>query len=1853
MGRSYIPHRRLLFLDQFLINNFMENEHNPPVRENMPPAEPSSPLQPDKKNKRIWPGVGAASLLILLVASATAFFYFSTRTTGPSGGQTPESQDLFSGFSKLIISVANASDNFTLKPLNIDSLGVKADTVYVIKSKEPLDVNLIKDNLRIQPDFPYDFKKISDTEWQIAPRRALPANTLVRIALATAFVDENNQTQERDYSWVYQVKDSFKVLHSIPRDAGTNVPVNSGVEITFSHDNYYDYEKYFSINPSVKGEFERHGRTLVFIPETNLNFRTLYQVTIKRGLPLAESAETLASDYIFTFETQLASDSRSNDWYGVYNRLIESDSQYPPIIQVSSYAAPDKLEVETFRFNDWQEYLKSIRERDNLPWWSYSKDDFLLDTAKLKKASAFTVPVKVSNQIKYIEFPEKMPPGFYLAELKNNGSKVQVWLQVSDLSAYYNVTKTQTIFWLNNSLTKSPVSGVRLELLDNPLSVLTDAQGVAVFNTPAEILNSSTDEKAAKRQYFKLTKDNNILILPASQISHNWWWNRPIAADDYWLYLYTDRPRYQATDTIKYWGLVKNRGSESLNGKATLTLFKEGYVDYYYQPIAIMTQELNIGDLNSFKGEMAIKNLRPDYYTLELKIGETVVRRSYITIMPYTKPAFQLSLVPDRHAAFAGDTVNLKVKASFFEGTPVPALSLKFETPEKTVKIFTTDENGEADLTYTENYIDCPDDYGCWPKSSRLSIAPENSELAEISAETYINFYGPKAYLESKTIYPAKGQGQLEMTAKLIDLAKLEADQSGSRSLGDLPAAGIRIEGDLIKISYTKKETGTAYDFINKTSYKTYSYDRREEKVRSFSGTTDQDGKYIFNQPLEPEISYQLKYRFIDSQARFDKRISYLYYYDGVSLNRYDGFNYQYYHLNLADPVTQQNKTYSINDQVKAIFKKNDEPVQNGNNRFLYLQLQNGLQEYQVAGKNEYSFAFESRDVPNVNLVGVYFDGRSYHSTGASYWGESANFKAADRELKVNIQTDKKSYLPGENVKLNIAVTDRNNKPLPAEININLVDEAYYAVAEDTAAPLESIYTGVGMGTLIAFSTHASLVDNSSGAEKGGCFLAGTNILLVDGTNKPIEKMVVGDQVLTFNDPVSRQLTSGRVEEVVEHLVGEYLIINKKIKITPEHQVFANNHFVDAGRLKVGDWLWSPAKEKVLVREIETKHELVKVYNLGIDPEHTYIADGIWVHNAEKGGGAREYFTDAAVFQSVRADSGGRATVEFKLPDNITSWRVTAQGLTKDLWAGVSVAKIPVSLPVFAEVTIGDEYLTADKPSARLRAYGTALAAVDKVDFSLSAPTLGLDKSPVLSASAFKPVYYNLPALSLGEHKIVYELKSAKGNDSIKLPLKAISSRLAGQTSTSSRLTIETKVKAINNFPIAVVLSDLGRNELYDPLLSLSWSWGDRLDQKYVRKLSRETLKKYYQEDIIEPAFNPFDYQLSTGGLALLPYSGEDLEFSARVSALGAEPFDKISLAQYFFNKLEDDKANREEISYALFGLAELGEPVLTRINSWLKRTDLNPKERLYLAQALVDLGAKELSQTIFYEVLKQYGEEKLPQIIIRVSNNYDEVFQATAVAAVLAASLDIKEAQGLFKYLDENQVLYGENKNSENLFNLEKLNYIKQVLPNLKPSPAKVTYELSGETKEANVTGSNLYFFQLAPEQAASLNFKSITGEVGISVRYIEQLDLNKVKRDSDINITREYYVNGVSTLRFKENDLVEVRLYPVFKKSALSGDYQITDILPSGLAPVTKIYYRGSRYDCNYWYPYNTDGQMVKYFINRDWRNSYCAGNYIKYYARVKNRGAYLAEPAIIQSFINPDFINYSNSQSLTITE
>jgi len=1790
-------------------------------------------------------------IFLLLIITISGYFYFNFKNKKISNNLKNVS-DLFSGFSKLIINSANAKDNFTLKPEKVDSLGINPDSTYLLSSKEEVNSNLIKNNIKIEPEIEYNVTEISKKEWKISLKENLLPNTLVKISLASSYSNEQGEQKERDYSWVFQVKDSFKIINSIPRNSVTGVPINTGIEFTLSHENFINYENYFSISPKVPGKFEKHGRTLVFVPTETLKEGSLYTAILKKGLPLSDSEETLSEDYVINFETE--GDNKSNKEFYLYNQLLEITPQIIPIFQI--YSNNNKnIEASIYQFNNWDNFYSAIAERDKLPWWSYSKENFLYDITKLNFINKYSLEPKKEEYKFYLEFPNPLPIGFYLIEFTDGNRKQQAWLQVSNLSVYSSITETDTIFWVNNAKTKKNVEGAQVELLNNNSKYSTKKDGIITFPTPEILKSSANDEENYKRNYFKVSKDNEVIILAASPISRMYNWIDYNNNENYWKYIYTDRPRYQTTDVIKFWGFLKSREGNNIKEKITVSLNKEGYVDYYYQPVKITEQEITLNN-DTFNGEIKIENVRPDYYTLEFKIGDTIVGTKYINIMPYVKPAYQLSLTPEKKYAFADETVKLKGKASFFEGTPVPDLKLIYKTPEGE-KAVTTDENGEVNLTYVKKYFECKDSYSCWPEYEYITLRPEDSELAEITAETNINYYGPKVYLETKEEYPKSGQGVIHISTKFIDLDLLSLNKGyyWRNSLGDKPSPNTKVIIEATKIKYISNESGTQYDFINKKTYKTYTYSENRTKLDSKEIYTNNNGKFDYVLDIEPETSYEVKLKVFDNDGKYDNYTRYLYYYNGKYFKKYTDWRYNYYHLEV-DGGSSNNNNYDIGDNVSTKFLNNDEPMPSGEGKYLFMQLQRGLREYKITDNYNYNFTFEKNDIPNINLAGVYFNGISYISAQTSYWGRSISYDYNKRNLNIEINTNKKLYKPGEKVNLSIKVKDLNNAPVKANLNLNLVDEAYYSVANDFASPLETLFANVGSGVLMEKSTHEDAVpsaNESMGAEKGGCFTAGTMILMSDGSQKGIEKIKVGDKVKTFSDPINKVLAEGKVVEVWRHTVGEYMIINDLIKVTPVHQIYSNNHFIDAGKLKIGDWLLNSKGEKEIIKKIEKKFNITNVFNIHIEPQNTFFADGIYVHNQEKGGGAREFFTDAALFQSITTDNSGYANVNFTLPDNITSWRVTAQAISDELYAGINITKIPVSLPVFAEVTIGNEYLIDDKPIAKMRAYGINLKNNDDVNFNVITPELS-NENKILNGKAFQPIFYNLPELKFGKYNITYNLDTKKGKDAVKLPINIISSRLEIQKAKNEKLSLDTKITAENNLPMTIVLSDQGQNILYNPLLDLSWEYGSRVDQILVRILSGELIKKYYDENNnINEKFNFYNYQTTSGGITLLPYSSEELQLSAKIASLGAPKFDKESLAQFFFNILENNNSNREEISYALSGLASLKKPVLLRLEQWLKRDDLSALEKLYLAQALYDLGDKEKSNILYLDIMSKYGEKKDPYIIVKVSKVYDEVFQATALASVLAASLNSEDSPKLFNYLIDNQDLYSQSKNSENLFNIEKYNYINQTLPKLKPSPSHITYNFKDEDYNINLTGGKTHNFILYPNEVNNLKFTKVEGDVGISTRYIVPIDLKNVKKDDSIAIKREYYVKGDKTNSFNENDTIEVRIYPIFYKNAIKGDYQITDILPSGLMPITKYYYSGyMSSSCLHWYPFNTDNQKIKYSINLDyWLNKYCAGNYFYYTARVKNKGEFKGEPAVIQSFINPEIINYSEEETITI--
>ena len=163
-------------------------------------------------------------------------------------------------------------------------------------------------------------------------------------------------------------------------------------------------------------------------------------------------------------------------------------------------------------------------------------------------------------------------------------------------------------------------------------------------------------------------------------------------------------------------------------------------------------------------------------------------------------------------------------------------------------------------------------------------------------------------------------------------------------------------------------------------------------------------------------------------------------------------------------------------------------------------------------------------------------------------------------------------------------------------------------------------------------------VDDDDDGTDLGCLVYGTLIEMADGTQKPIEDVVVGDRVVSFNieglgaqEDWTEWYTHYRVfgEKTVSTVTanrlrsnGNHYSINNTLKITNEHPVLIKRDNTISFRyieeVVVGDKLFNFNMELI---NIETREKIpgeVQTGDLDVEEVDNYFASNFLVHNAKE-----------------------------------------------------------------------------------------------------------------------------------------------------------------------------------------------------------------------------------------------------------------------------------------------------------------------------------------------------------------------------------------------------------------------------------------------------------------------------------------------------------------------------------------------------------------------------------------------------------------------------------------------------------
>ena len=1745
---------------------------------------------------------------------------------------------------------------FELTAQGADSAGLAPGGTFVLKSSKNLTAFQVKQILEFEPKADFDVESLGDKRYQVKPKSTLAENTVYAVAIKEGAGD-------RDYSWAFQVKAPFQVTETSPRDKGSHVPQNSTVEVMFNREGLVDFPQYFEISPAAPGRFEYHGDKVVFLPKNGLAPKTVYRVTIKKGLRASGSEDILGSDFSFAFETSESSYVPAPS-LNFARDFVEFVPDRRPTMEIYSYGTDlAQATGELYQFASAQEFMESYRKsRDwDLAWayyyWNRPEGHYL--PAGEKKISSFTPAITQVSYQKYLELPQELKAGYYLVEVRLGDIKRYAWLQVSSVAQYFSMTDGTGLLWAYDFPGKKPLAGAEVSFWDDAGRqtnlAKADSEGLARFTTPDSVRALS---KAKGPQFFQVDG-----TLPSAvglvQDRYSWQGDKTDPVDEFWQYLSTDRPVYRGSDTARFWGVVRGRARNMKGQQVRVGLYRSYYwfgSQSYFSPempqqdrTPLTFTDVAVSSFDTITGELPFRGLSPGTYAIVVSQGDLIISSRTVEVFTYAKPAYSITVNADKQALFAGESVTFSVKAAFFDGTPAAKLKLKYYAYwDNTVAgELALDANGEGKLAYTPPYYDRGEQYywDYWPKSLQFSFSPANAEEGQISGNASVLVFGPRIHMQSEQ--KANDGARFTFLVKTNQITPRQSEYIGD------PAAGVNLRAKAVKTKWIAEESGEVYDPINRIVVKTYNYRSEETSGPELAGSTNGSGEWTFSMdlPAAKDAYWRVEITGADSAGRPLRQTIYPYYTSATYAGYYGGGyeTWRNFSMNLRLKDDRQENAFRTGEQVPLEVVITQGELAEGS-PVLFYRYQNNIDRAEILRSRVFSEEFSEAFRPSVKyravVVGPYGFEESYDVMATS--------KTEDYTLKILLEPDKKQYRPGEEARLNVTVQDAAGRGVASEVNLAVVDEAVFQMLPYywQQSYVETLFRSITINPLSHGSAYAFLRPSNDGGG-GGCFAAGTPVLLASGRTKPIEDIRTGDVVMAFRSETDKRLARAVVQGTTQHIVDEYLLINGELKVTPEHVMFINGKWDFASNAKVGDVFVGSRGEAELLRSTRLiRAPGTVVYNLTVGKYHTYFAGGYWVHNAGKGDGeARINFVDTAFFQNVETGKDGRGEVRFRLADNVTSWRVTAQAFdTEKIQAGQQQELLPASLPFFVEATMAEEYLTGDKPEIRLRAFGTSLREGEPVTFTVKSGSLNFERKTEGSGNM---AYIGLEALPAGTHELAISASQGSQSDAIVRKIKVADSYFRAQAGQSYRLEENLRNIAGNGDGWTTLLfSDAAKGKFYRPIQSLQYQWGIRVDQLTVKHWALKLLSEHFgQREPLEPLdLRPYHVP-DDKGISLFPYSDGDLAVSALVSDLAPDSVHQSAVKNYFKNSLRDEKADIHRSARALYGLAALREPVLVKLQLLATEKDLTLEDKMYVALGLAKLGDREGARRIYENEIRPQLNFQGPDAWFEGIADETARVKHTALAGILASYLHSGDVNQLWSYLMGHYPV-------KDLDILERALIAKYELGRAAgKSAASFTYDTGKRREPVELKNGNTFQLLLPADELQALRFSDIRGDVEVATGYERPENPDALKKDGNLQLARTYLVNDKPVTSLKEGDVVKVRIKPQIAKGALDGTYQIVDYLPAGLRPITQTYYPdmyfSSEGPCNrIWYPDMIVGNAVHFTVGKDFgKGPFCPGDSLNYMARVVSKGEYKANPALLQSMRDLGSLNVSPAATLRI--
>ncbi len=1001
-------------------------------------------------------------------------------------------------------------DDFVLLAHRSTPSGITPTSTFVLTTDMEYEESELKEAISFTPEAEFEFSGMGDNSYLITPVSPLLSNTDYTLSITPSNSDVEPLVR------AYFVYDDFEFLSFEAMD------YNYSDTLCFSFTSQPEnMEAYVSFTPPLAGEWEYIQNTAVYHYDlyefyelspngtnveinisadlADVNGNTLSEpITIEHDLEKAEGYPLLSvSDVYNSFDSSVQTFLPDEIPYllfeeDIYNRGKGADAEQSTMVDVT---------VSVYSVDDLEDYLYYMEAIMNVPLPFVVSD-------KHEEVLNFSQPIEIEPNTSYINdlypvyLPQTLSMGRYIVITNVDGEDrsdtLYSLIQISPVAHYSESRTANSLLWLNDSRTAAPISQTAISYGNfselQTSSTKTNEDGIAFLQLDEE---KQGDDRYSHTPFYYYTSKDGALHCDYLNLTTDY--NSDFSKSTYG-YIYTDKSIYRNSDNIAFWGMLHPREGGVIPENVNIVLL-EGYgQNIVYEAKITMNED------GSFSGNIPFADLGDGYYEIALspflstEVEKDVFSRSLafgenIEISDYKVPDLIADIKLDKDFYYWNEDIVLTGNVSYFNGTPYANGELMIDaygyiddiSADRKLYI-TTDENGNFSYTYplSEIYQLASGERDYYYTSGiyfRISSVGE-IDVPLLFAENAA-FFKSDIIMENETITSSETTLDLNINAHELDASHYTMPywehENGLDSLkGD--ALEKEITATLYKGYQKEILIGERYDSYTGLTVPEYDYEYVEEVVEIFNVTTDENGEAVIKDlPMSgiDDINYFIKLNFTDTKG--DN------FADKVYLHRpYE--NFEIYYMDKSDYLIEspnispdQDDYLDTPDTIEfvpneiiplSISQLSDDMSGNimlSSYQFDYLSTE-------LYTSPDIELALSEENIPKFQLTGAYFDGKYIHPLN------SIDFELIleERALDVTLATDKESYKPSEEAKVEVIVNDREGQAVAnATVALSLVDEAVFALRENDPDFLNTFYYMRSVNTpTITWSYHAPLIEN-------------------------------------------------------------------------------------------------------------------------------------------------------------------------------------------------------------------------------------------------------------------------------------------------------------------------------------------------------------------------------------------------------------------------------------------------------------------------------------------------------------------------------------------------------------------------------------------------------------------------------------------------------------------------------------------------------------------------------------------------------------------------------------------------------